>query len=265
MKKFLLVLLTIGVSLILVACGNKNVQPASDGNSVTSIVGYWKNDDFLPGTEFIYSFNEDGTGNYNVSGSDMPFKYVLNGKKISIFYDGNDVPFETDFEIKDNILNVKDSIGNDTLYKRVSESEAKTVVNVPKSEQTGTAGSNIPLKDNQTEAENQIKIAFQKWLEETYGDNIVDARINVGKVFTAEDEQENEALKSYNLGIDEIAFEVNYELKPAEGADINMLTVATGEYDEESGWITDKFNLGILRPSTSGDGEYIVTDIGTGW
>ena len=48
-----------------------------------------------------------------------------------------------------------------------------------------------------------------------------------------------------------------------KGVDINELMAATGEYDEESGWVTDKFNLGVLRPAE--DGTYTITDFGTGW
>ena len=134
---------------------------------------------------------------------------------------------------------------------------------VPKSEQTGTAGSNIPLKDNQEEAKYQIEVAMQKLLEESYGDKITDARIYVEKIYTAEDEQADEALKEYNLGPDEVAFEVRYELHPAEGVDVNEFMAATGEYDEESGWVTEKYNLGVLRPTE--DGSYTITDFGTGW
>ena len=83
------------------------------------------------------------------------------------------------------------------------------------------------------------------------------------KIYTAEEEQENEALKDYNLGPDEVAFEVRYDLHPAEGADMNELMAANGEYDEERGWIVDKFNLGILRKAE--DGSYTITDYGTGW
>ena len=133
----------------------------------------------------------------------------------------------------------------------------------PKSEQTGTAGSNIPLKDNQEEAKYQIEVAMQKLLEESYGDKITDARIYVEKIYTAEDEQADEALKEYNLGPDEVAFEVRYELHPAEGVDVNEIMAATGEYDEESGWVTEKYNLGVLRPTE--DGSYTITDFGTGW
>ena len=104
---------------------------------------------------------------------------------------------------------------------------------------------------------------MQSLLEEAYGDKVNDARIYVEKIYTAEDEQADEALKEYNLGPDEVAFEVRYELHPAEGVDVNELMAATGEYDEESGWVTDKFNLGILRPTE--DGSYTITDFGTGW
>ncbi len=143
--------------------------------------------------------------------------------------------------------------------------EPEDNTNVPKNEQIGTAGSNIPLKDNLPEAEYQIKVAFQNWLVETYGTKVFDARIYVEKMYTAEEEQEIEALKERNLGPNEIAFEVRYELKPSSPDYVNELTVATGEYDEESDWITNKFNLGILRPNPEGDPEYIITDVGTGW
>ena len=141
--------------------------------------------------------------------------------------------------------------------------EETTGTDVPKSEQTGTAGSNIPLKDNHEEAENQVKIAMQNLIKETYGDKVDDARINEVKIYTAEDEQANEILKTYNLGPDEVAFEVGYDLHPAEGTDVNELLAATGEYDEESGWVINKFNLGVLRPTE--DGSYTITDFGTGW
>jgi len=137
---------------------------------------------------------------------------------------------------------------------------------IPKSEQTGTAGSNIPLKDNHDEAEYQIKVAMQNLLEKTYGDEVYDARIYVEKIYTAEEEQQDEALKTYDLGPNEVAFEVKYELKLVDGVeDIMKYTAATGEYDEESGWVKEKYNLGVLRPNPDGEPEYIITDFGTGW
>ena len=132
-----------------------------------------------------------------------------------------------------------------------------------KTEETGTAGSNIPLKDNPEEAENQIVLAMQNMLAESYGDKIDDCRIYVEKIYTAEEEKEMDVLKDYELGPDEVAFEVRYELHPTEGTDINELLPANGEYDEESGWVVEKYGLGILRPTE--DGSYTITNFGTGW
>ncbi len=126
-----------------------------------------------------------------------------------------------------------------------------------------TATESASLKDDPEEAAHQIEIAMQYQLEEAYGDKVNDARIYVEKIYTAEEEQSDELLKSYDLGPDEVAFEVKYELHPADGVDINELTAATGRYDEETGWIVDKYNVGILRPNPDGDPAYIITNFGT--
>ncbi|MBR1736169.1 MAG: hypothetical protein IJ736_04010, partial [Firmicutes bacterium] len=122
--------------------------------------------------------------------------------------------------------------------------------------------SNTHLKEDKEEAEKQIKIAMQGLLEEIYGDSIVETNINVTKIYTAEEEQEFDVIKEMNLGENEVAFELNYELKPAESADIFKLTVPDGVYDEKTGWVTEIYRLGVLRPE--GD-AYTVTDFGTGW
>ena len=131
--------------------------------------------------------------------------------------------------------------------------------------QPGTAGSNIPLKDNAEEAEYQIKVAMQYLLEKAWGDKVNDARIYVEKVYTAEDEQADALLKSLNLGLDEVAFAVRYELHPAESIDIHEFLAGNGEYDEESGWVKDKTAVGILRPNANGEPAYVITEFGTGF
>ena len=145
-----------------------------------------------------------------------------------------------------------------------SEAEQEAAeTEVPKDEQEGSAGSNIPLKDNQEEAEKQITAALQAQLEEAYGDKIDDVRISVEKIYSTEDEQANDILKEENLSPDEVAFEVKYDLHPSDGTDYNELLPANGEYDKASGWVVDKYSVGILRPN--GDGTYKITDFGTGW
>lgn len=150
---------------------------------------------------------------------------------------------------------------NSTITNQELEKESQET---PKSEQTGTAGSNIPLKDNEEEAKYQIEVAMQYLLEEAYGDKIYDARIYVEKIYTSEEEKE-EPLKSLDVGIDDVAFSVKYELKPATGVNVNEFLAGTGEYDEESGWVTEKYNVGILRPTEDGEQKYKITNFGTGW
>ena len=103
------------------------------------------------------------------------------------------------------------------------------------------------------------------FLEEAYGDKVTDARIYVEKVYTAEEEQSDELLSSLGLGPDEYAFEVKYELRPAEGVDPIEMTAGTGEFDEASGWVVEKYNVGVLRPNDSGEPAYVITDFGTGF
>ncbi len=121
------------------------------------------------------------------------------------------------------------------------------------------AGKNMSEED----AKYEIEVAMQYLLEKAYGEKVNDARIYVDKIYSADDEQENELLKEFGLSADEYAFEVRYELHPAEGTDPIELTVANGEYDEESGWVVEKYNVGVLRPNESGEPAYIIDSFGT--
>lgn len=146
-----------------------------------------------------------------------------------------------------------------------SQIENTEVSTTTKAEQTGTAGSNIPLKDNLEEAKYQIKIAVQKLFEENYGNEVVDARINVEKVYSDEEEKANSTLAEKNLGANEVAFEVSCELKLAEGVDANKYIAGSGVYDEQTGWVKEIHRVGILVPNDGGEPKYKVTNFGTGW
>ena len=107
MKSFKKVLVCLVVALsvvVLSGCGKKG------------LVGKWTND--YAGYTFTYTFNSDGTGTYDSAGTLMKFTYTTDGDKISILYEGNTVTWDTTYEIKGNELNVKDSNGKDTIYKR---------------------------------------------------------------------------------------------------------------------------------------------------
>lgn len=109
MKKFFALLLTLAVVagsvLMLASCGGEKGEP--------TIVGEWKLD------FYVYTFNEDGTGQYDVAGNVMKFTYETDGDKLSLLFDGNTDPWETTYTIEGDELNVRDIAGKDTIYKRV--------------------------------------------------------------------------------------------------------------------------------------------------
>ena len=104
MKKSLLsIVLVCAFLLLLTACGKKG------------IVGTWE---YNTGG-YTYTFNEDGTGNYAYGETKMEFTYTASEDgKLSILYSGNTAAFETTYTIDGNTLNIKDSFGSDTIYKR---------------------------------------------------------------------------------------------------------------------------------------------------
>ena len=108
-KAALLVLLALAAIFVLTGCG--------ETSSKNPLVGNWKNDSY--GTSFIYTFNEDGTGKYDAAGTIMEFTYTTDGNQISILYTGNTEAFETEYSIDGDTLNVKDSVGKDTLYQKI--------------------------------------------------------------------------------------------------------------------------------------------------
>jgi hypothetical protein len=139
------------------------------------------------------------------------------------------------------------------------------VVNVPKEEQTGTAGSNIPLKDNVEKAKVEVENALRQKFAEMYGDTLAEVKMNEIKIYDVLDEE----TVQLELTMDEVAFEASYDLKAKDDAttkELNQLAIPNGELNEETNWVTGKGCLGVLRPNPSGDQpKYIITDFGTGW
>ncbi len=115
MKKILSIVSIVAVvmaALTLTGCGkndNKNKQP--------SIVGEWKLES-EDKQDYRYKFNEDGTGKYIYTSSELPFTYEDKGDKVVILFEGNTVTTELEYRIEDNILIIKDVFGNDVRYNR---------------------------------------------------------------------------------------------------------------------------------------------------
>ena len=86
-------------------------------SSDNGLVGSW---DYAELSGMIYTFNTDGSGTYDLFGDVMKFTYEADGSVLKITYtdEGVDAPVELAYEIDGDTLNVKDSAGNDTIYKR---------------------------------------------------------------------------------------------------------------------------------------------------
>lgn len=90
------------------ADADSKAEPA--GNS--DILGSWE----YESGGYTYTFNEDGTGVYDLGTSTMEFTYEVTDTELSILYTGNTEPLVLEYEIDGNKLNVKDSFGKDTIY-----------------------------------------------------------------------------------------------------------------------------------------------------
>ena len=101
MKKTLIFSLILLNILFLTACKKKD-----------PIVGKWAHG------SFIYTFNSNGTCNYDAAGTNMECTYKIEKDKLTIQYKGTDAPFETKFKIEGNTLHVLDSFGTDTTYEK---------------------------------------------------------------------------------------------------------------------------------------------------
>lgn len=110
--KAFVIALVLSVSVITLSACNK--KDSASNSSKNPLVGSWK----YEGGNFTYTFKDDGTGTYNAAGNLMEFTYTTDENKIAITYTGNTAAFETEYSIDGDTLNVKDSLGNDTLYKK---------------------------------------------------------------------------------------------------------------------------------------------------
>lgn len=93
------------------------IETEAKASADTGLVGSW---DFAELSGMVYIFNADGTGSYDMFGEAMHFTYEADGSTLTITFTDEDVdvPTELAYTIDGDTLNVKDSLGNDTIYKR---------------------------------------------------------------------------------------------------------------------------------------------------
>lgn len=93
------------------------IETEAKASADNSLVGSW---DFAELSGMVYTFNADGTGSYDMFGEVMNFTYEADGSTLKLTFTDEDVdvPTELAYTIDGDTLNVKDSLGNDTIYKR---------------------------------------------------------------------------------------------------------------------------------------------------
>ncbi len=109
--------------------------------------------------------------------------------------------------------------------------------------------------------EGMVVLTMEDYLISNSNAEIEEVAFNSVKVYSQEEIEENDAIKSHNLGEGDIVFEIDYELKIADGVeDLMKYTAANGEIDGQ--YIRNKHNVGILRANEAG---YSVDAFGTGF
>lgn len=99
--------------LLLAACAGGADKPQDDKVQSSALIGTWVYED-----RYEYTFCEDGTGTYIVTGTELKFTYTADDTTLSILYDGNTDPIILDYSFVGDQLNIKDSFGEDTIYSR---------------------------------------------------------------------------------------------------------------------------------------------------
>ena len=136
MKKMIFVLLTfavVGMLSVFTGCGEEketssigvSESSVSDSSEVeteaeaeteaaaeeTGLVGVWE----YEAGGYTYTFNEDGTGQYDLGGTIMKLTYEDKG---TILFEGNTDPMELEYSMSDGKLIIIDSLGDEVVYKR---------------------------------------------------------------------------------------------------------------------------------------------------
>ena len=82
-----------------------------DDGECSALVGSWA---YEEDANFIYTFNANGTGSYEVYGETINFTYTDNGTSVEIVFD--DAPGTFDYTVDGNTLVLVDSTGTDVRY-----------------------------------------------------------------------------------------------------------------------------------------------------
>ena len=100
--------------------GNRTAPAAAPESKGTGIVGTFRYVDAeTPELTSSYTFNQDGTGQYELLGEKLDLTYKTNGNILSIMFAGQSIPMDVEYTVNAQALTIKDVNGNDVVYHRV--------------------------------------------------------------------------------------------------------------------------------------------------
>lgn len=136
--------------------------------------------------------------------------------------------------------------------KEETEEKTENIAYSAPEEETENIASSAPEEG----IEDQIKVSSEEYFKMVYGEKLLESKIVKIDVCKAD----SELLKYVDLAEKDYAFEIDYELKPADEKYVPDLTEELGEYDEESGWVKNCHGFGVMRYNEIDD-KYDVTSI----
>lgn len=99
--------------------GNSAAVAAPESKG-TGIVGTFRYVDAeTPELTSSYTFNQDGTGQYELLGEKLDLTYKTNGNILSIMFAGQNIPMDVEYTVNAEALTMKDVTGGDVVYHRV--------------------------------------------------------------------------------------------------------------------------------------------------
>lgn len=94
-------------------------EQSIDPNSAEALVGQWQSEN-LP--DYIYTFNSDSTGQYDMAGKILKLTYSVEDGRLTLnFLEDGYTPVTLEYLLEKDRLDIKDSFGKDTFYIKVKE------------------------------------------------------------------------------------------------------------------------------------------------
>lgn len=92
-------------------------EQSVDPRSPDALVGKWQSER-LP--DYVYTFNSDRTGQYDMAGKVLRLTYSAEDGRITIkFLEEGYTPVTLNYVLEKDRLNIQDSLGKDTFYVKV--------------------------------------------------------------------------------------------------------------------------------------------------